>query len=182
MGVDAPARWHALASSQGWKSLSRSVKVAGVTAPYSFVALTLCFDAAQRVLLVQESRPDCRGKYYVPAARGQPGEDPLRISWRTTAEKTGLQVEPLGIIGVEHNPPIGQYPGQLRVFVVARPGGGRLKLTEDANSMRALWVPYTDIRDLKLRSDDFVPWLDDAVLGLQPMLPAVQWRTLGSPV
>ncbi len=148
---------------------------------YTFVALTICLDTSNRVLLVREARPDCRGKFYVPAGRGTPGEDPLRIAWRVTAEKTGLSIEPMGIMGIEHNPPVGQFPGQLRVIVRAQANGGALKLTEDQHSMGASWVPYDQVRELKLRSDDFVPWMDDAVLGQTPVMPAAFWRTIGAP-
>ncbi len=153
-----------------------------VPALYTFVALTFCVDAHKRVLLVQESKPNCRGRYYVPAGRGEPGEDPLRIAWRVTMEKTGVDVDPLGVIGVEHNPPIGPFPGQLRVLIVANAQAGLPKRTEDRHSMGALWVAHGDVRGLKLRTDDFLPWMDDLVAGQQPMLAAPYWRTLGTPV
>lgn len=101
----------------------------------------------------------------MPAGRAHPGEDPLATSLRTTLEKTGLRVEPVSVIGIEHNPPIAQYPGQLRVFVVARYVGGVLKMREDEHSIDASWIDYNDVRGLKLRSTDFLPWLDDVVLG-----------------
>ena len=151
-----------------------------VPSPYTFVSLTLCIDASQHVLLARESRPDCRGKYYVPAGRGQPGEDPIAIAHRTTLEKTGIIIEPTGIIGIEHNPPIGQYPGQIRTFLVARAMGGTLKVHEDEHSLDAVWMPYPVIKELKgLRNEDFLTWLDDAILG-QPCLPASSWRALGN--
>ena len=147
-------------------------------APYTFVSLTLCIDASQHLLMVRESRPDCRGKYYIPAGRGAPGEDPLAIARRTTLEKTGLLIEPYGVIGIEHNPPIGQYPGQLRTFVLAQAVGGALKTNEDESSLDAVWMPYAVIKELKgLRSNDFLTWLDDAMLG-QPYMPAASWRAL----
>lgn len=153
--------------------------LAVVPAPYTFVSLTLCIDSTQHLLMVRESRPDCRGKYYIPAGRGNPGEDPLAIAVRTTEEKTGIIVEAQGIIGIEHHPPIGQYPGQLRTFVLARGVGGKLKTREDEHSLDALWMPCEVIRELKgMRSEDFLPWLDDAMLG-QPYLPAASWRSQG---
>jgi len=161
------------------ESFAKLVQSGRVPALYSFVALTFCVDANNRVLLVQESKPDCRGRYYVPAGRGATGEDPLHVAWRVTAEKTGVNVDPIGIAGIEHNPPIGQYPGQLRVFVVATAVDGLPKRTEDRNSMGAVWVAHDEVRGLKLRSDDFLPWLDDLVAGDQPILPAAYWRTLG---
>lgn len=156
-------------------------KARGVASLYTFVALTICIDTSNRVLLARESRPDCRGQFYVPAGRGNPGEDPLRIAWRVTAEKTGMSIEPVGIMGIEHNPPVGQFPGQLRVFVRANTNGGLLKMTEDEHSMGASWVPFDQVRELKLRSDDFVPWMDDAVMGHAPVMPAAFWRAIGAP-
>lgn len=150
-------------------------------APYAFVSLTLCLDETQHVLMVRESRADCRGKFYVPAGRGNPGEDPLAIAWRTTLEKTGLSIEPVGILGIEHTPPFAQFPGSLRTIVLAKAVGGTLKTNEDEHSLDALWMPHQVLRELKqLRSDDFIPWLEDAVMGMQPYLPVASWRTLGS--
>lgn len=148
---------------------------------YTFVALTVCLDNANRVLVAREARPDCRGQFYLPAGRCLPGEDPLRTAWRVTTEKTGLSIEPLGIMGIEHNPPVGKFPGQLRVFVRAAASGGVLKMTEDEHSMAGAWVPYDQLRDLKLRSDDVVPWVDDAVLGHVPIMPIAFWRAIGVP-
>lgn len=150
-----------------------------MSALYSLVALTFCLDGQRRVLVVQESRPDCWGRYYIPAGRGATGEDPLRLACRVTLEKTGIHVEPLGVVGFEHNPPIGQYPGQLRVLVVAQAIGGTLKRVEDSHSLGAAWIAHDDVRGLKLRSDDFLPWLDDLMLGALPVLPATSWRALG---
>lgn len=163
------------------ESSSELVHASSVPALYSFVALTFCVDASNRVLLAQESKPECRGRYYVPAGRGVTGEDPLHIAWRVTREKTGVNVDPVGIAGIEHNPPIGQFPGQLRVFVVANAIDGIPKRTPDQHSMSAAWVAHEDVRGLKLRSDDFLPWLDDLVGDSQPILPAAFWRTLGAP-
>jgi len=152
----------------------------GVPALYSFISLTLCLDDSLHLLMVREARPDCRGKFYIPAGRGTPGEDPLAIAWRTTLEKTGLSIEPLGVLGVEHNAPVAQFPGQLRTIVLARSIGGTLKSKEDEHSMDALWLPSEVIREMKqLRSDDFLPWLEDAMLGA-PYLPAANWRAMGS--
>ena len=163
----------------GLESASQMRDGANVPAPYSFISLTICMDAAQHLLMVREARPDCRGKYYIPAGRGNPGEDPLAIAVRTTSEKTGLVVEPFGLIGIEHHPPIGQYPGQLRAFVLARALGGVLKTQEDEHSIEALWMPCAVVKELKgLRSGDFLTWFDDAMLG-QPYLPAAAWRARG---
>ena len=164
------------------ESWPRMVQACGVPSLYSFVALTFCVDAQQRVLMVQESRPDCRGRFYVPAGHGHSGEDPMHIAWRTCAEKTGLTVEPIGILGIEHNPPVGQFPGQLRVFVLASATDGMIKMKEDRHSMGAAWIPQQDVRGLKLRSEDFLTWMDDVVAGSPPILPAAFWRTLGAPV
>lgn len=151
-----------------------------VPALYSFISLTLCLDDSLHLLMVREARPDCRGKFYIPAGRGTPGEDPLAIAWRTTLEKTGLSIEALGVLGIEHTPPFAQYPGQVRTIVLARSIGGTLKAKEDEHSMDALWLPTEVIREMKqLRNNDFLPWLEDAMLGA-PYLPAASWRAMGT--
>lgn len=177
-GIDTMPR---ASSSARLETAFQSAKVGVVPALYSFIALTFCIDDQNRVLMVQESKPDCRGRYYIPAGRGDAGEDPLRVAWRVTREKAGVEVDPIGIVGIEHNPPIGQFPGQLRVFIVGQWVSGLPKREEDRHSMGAVWVPHADVRGLKLRSEDFLTWLDDLVSGAQPILPTAFWRTLGSP-
>ena len=143
------------------------------------VALAVAVGDASTVLLVQEARLDCRGTYYVPAGRSKQGEDPLQTAVRVTQQKTGLIVEADGVLGVEHSLPVGQFPGQLRVVVRVRVIGGQLRTKPDDHALDAMWVRLGDIPRLRLRSDDFLPWVQDESEGLLQALPVASWRAVG---
>lgn len=118
----------------------------------------------------------------MPAASMAPGEDPVALAQMITAEKSGLDVRIDGILGIEHHLPMGQYPGQIRVYLAATPVRGKLKSVSDHASMGAVWVESDKVKRLKLRLDDFVPWLDDWVLGQRQPLNASLWKTVGAGV
>lgn len=162
--------------------MSRCPTLRAVPGLYSLVSLTLCVDDSHQVLMVQESRADCRGLYYVPAASMAPGEDPVALAPKITAEKSGLDVRIDGILGIEHHLPMGQYPGQIRVYLAATPVRGKLKCINDNVSMGAIWVASNKVQQLKLRLDDFMPWLDDWVLGRRQPLDTSLWKMLGAGV
>lgn len=150
-----------------------------VAAPYNMVALAIAVAEENTVLMVQEARLDCRGTYYVPAGRSRAGEDPLQTAVRVTRQKTGLDVEATGVLGIEHSLPVGQFPGQLRVIVQVHVLGGQLRSKPDEHALDAMWVQLGDLKRLRLRSDDFMPWVRDKAAGMLQELPVSSWRAVG---
>ncbi|NXD72312.1 NUD18 phosphatase, partial [Eolophus roseicapillus] len=109
-----------------------------------------------RVLLVQEAKPECHGKWYLPAGRMEPGESIVAAMRREVKEETGLECEPITLLALEE-----RGPAWIRFAFLARPTGGTLKtLAEaDAESLQAAWWAG-DPRALPLRAPDILPLLD----------------------
>ncbi|NXW06954.1 NUD18 phosphatase, partial [Fregetta grallaria] len=108
------------------------------------------------VLLVQEAKPECRGKWYLPAGRMEPGESIVAAMRREVKEETGLECEPLTLLALEE-----RGPAWIRFAFLARPTGGTLKTLEeaDAESLQASWWAG-DPSALPLRAPDILPLLD----------------------
>ncbi|NWI54301.1 NUD18 phosphatase, partial [Calyptomena viridis] len=108
------------------------------------------------VLLVQEAKPECRGTWYLPAGRMEPGESIVAAARREVKEESGLECEPLTLLALEE-----RGPAWIRFAFLARPTGGTLKTLEeaDAESLQATWWSG-DPRALPLRSLDILPVLD----------------------
>ncbi|NXL53540.1 NUD18 phosphatase, partial [Podilymbus podiceps] len=107
------------------------------------------------VLLVQEAKPECRGRWYLPAGRMEPGESIVAAMRREVKEETGLECEPLTLLALEE-----RGPAWIRFAFLARPTGGTLKTLEeaDAESLQAAWWPG-DPCALPLRAPDILPLL-----------------------
>lgn len=71
------------------------------------------------VLLVQEAKAECRGTWYLPAGRMEPGESVVAALRREVKEETGLECEPLTLLALEE-----RGPAWLRFVFLARPTGG----------------------------------------------------------
>ncbi|NXJ89005.1 NUD18 phosphatase, partial [Corythaixoides concolor] len=108
------------------------------------------------VLLVQEAKPECRGKWYLPAGRMEPGESIVAAMRREVKEETGLECQPLTLLALEE-----RGPAWIRFAFLARPTGGTLKTLEeaDAESLQATWWAG-DPCALPLRAPDILPLLD----------------------
>lgn len=121
-----------------------------------YVVLAVLFDEEDRVLLVQEAKPECRGKWYLPAGRMEPGESIVAAMRREVKEETGLECDPLTLLVLEE-----RGPAWIRFAFLARPTGGTLKtLAEaDSESLQAAWWAG-DPRALPLRAPDILPLLD----------------------
>ncbi|NWR58847.1 NUD18 phosphatase, partial [Bucorvus abyssinicus] len=121
-----------------------------------YVVLAVLFDEEDRVLLVQEAKPQCRGLWYLPAGRMEPGESIAAAMRREVKEETGLECEALTLLALEE-----RGPAWIRFVFLARPTGGTLKTLEeaDAESLQATWWAG-DPRALPLRAPDILPLLD----------------------
>ncbi|NXX63271.1 NUD18 phosphatase, partial [Scopus umbretta] len=121
-----------------------------------YVVLAVLFNEEDRVLLVQEAKPECRGRWYLPAGRMEPGESIVAAMRREVKEETGLECEPLTLLALEE-----RGPAWIRFAFLARPTGGTLKTLEeaDAESLQAVWWAG-DPSVLPLRAPDILPLLD----------------------
>jgi 8-oxo-dGTP pyrophosphatase MutT (NUDIX family) len=109
------------------------------------------FDEQRRVLLQQASDD---GEWYVPGGAIDPGEEPADAIVREMLEETGLNIEPVRILGVAKSPNI-TYPNGHQVQYVAitflcRIVGGTLKISDD----ESLALRFFDTRDLPLLREE----------------------------
>uniref|UniRef100_A0A669QWR7 Nudix hydrolase 18 n=1 Tax=Phasianus colchicus TaxID=9054 RepID=A0A669QWR7_PHACC len=85
-----------------------------------YVVLAVLFNAEDAVLLVQESKPRCRGLWYLPAGRVEPHESLAAALRREVREEAGLQCEPLTLLALEERGPM-----WVRFVFLARHTGER---------------------------------------------------------
>ncbi|XP_035418613.1 8-oxo-dGDP phosphatase NUDT18 [Cygnus atratus] len=159
---DAAEELDAVLSGRGWDvgggydgtpQPGRPVRL-GSSACY--VVLAVLFNDEDGVLLVQEAKAGCRGTWYLPAGRMEPGESVVAALRREVKEETGLECEPLTLLALEE-----RGPAWLRFVFLARPTGGTLKTLEDADaeSLQARWWDGA-LSPLPLRAPDILPLLD----------------------
>lgn len=75
------------------------------------------------VLLVQEAKPECRGTWYLPAGRMEPGESIVAAMQREVKEETGLECEAVTLLALEE-----RGPSWIRFAFLARPTGASVPL------------------------------------------------------
>jgi len=114
----------------------------------------------KRILLTQEAKPECRGQWYLPAGRIDPGESLSTAACREVLEETGMVIEPKGIFAVDYQPFGNSTVPQLwlRYCIAGSVTGGTLKTVEDKESMSAAWFTeqefYALAKQKKLRALD----------------------------
>ncbi|XP_039723963.1 8-oxo-dGDP phosphatase NUDT18 [Pteropus medius] len=117
-----------------------------------YVVLAVCLNEQDEVLLIQEAKRECHGSWYLPAGRMEPGETIVEALQREVKEEAGLHCEPLTLLSVEE-----RGPSWIRFVFLARPTGGVLKTSKeaDAESLQAGWYPRTSL-PTPLRAHDIL--------------------------
>lgn len=115
-----------------------------------------------RYALVEERESAEETSWYLPAGGVHHGEDFAAAAIRETREESGLDVELLGILGMDQRISLDGSATKIRVVFLARPVGGSLKQQEDAESVRAKWFEPAEIAGLRLRSPEVTDWVDAA--------------------
>ncbi|KAI6171569.1 Nudix hydrolase domain-containing protein [Aphelenchoides bicaudatus] len=117
-------------------------------------------DGKVEMLLMQEAKKKCRGKWYIPAGHVEPGETIEEAVKRELQEETGFegQVEHLLSIEVKGS-------GWYRMSYFCEIAGGQLKTEPDQESLSAEWFDVDDIRGgrVNLRSSDFFKIVNEAL-------------------
>lgn len=70
------------------------------------------------MLLIQEAKRECRGAWYLPAGRMEPGESIVDALQREVKEEAGLLCQPLTLLAVEE-----RGPAWIRFAFLAQPTG-----------------------------------------------------------
>lgn len=110
------------------------------------VAFVLVNDS-EEVLMIQEARESCRGKWYLPAGRIEEGETIEQAAQREVLEETGLVVEITTLLTVET-----AGGSWYRFVVTGNVVGGELKTVADSESLQAQWIANAE--EMPLRSQD----------------------------
>ncbi|XP_032681007.1 8-oxo-dGDP phosphatase NUDT18 isoform X1 [Odontomachus brunneus] len=154
--TDDTCNVHVLASDTvGAKSgqLTSHIPICLKTVTY-IVAAVVINDQGE-MLMMQEAKASCSGKWYLPAGRVEQNEDLFSAVKREVLEETGLVLAPTTLILVEC-----ANGTWFRFVFTGDIIGGTLKTPDQANeeSLQACWV--RNINDLPLRSNDIIYLLD----------------------
>jgi len=112
------------------------------------------------LLLIQEAKKSCRGKWYLPAGRMESGETPEAATRREMLEESGFEVHVEHFLAVEL-----QGISWIRFAFTCSITGGQLKTVADQESLCAQWYPVDDVLKGKLdtRANDFFPLVEKAI-------------------
>uniref|UniRef100_A0A1I8AHN9 Nudix hydrolase domain-containing protein n=1 Tax=Steinernema glaseri TaxID=37863 RepID=A0A1I8AHN9_9BILA len=112
------------------------------------------------VLLVQEAKKSCRGKWYLPAGRVEPGETIEHAVRRELREESGFSCSADELICVQV-----KGSGWYRFVYSCSITEGALKTEPDEESLAAAWYSIEQLRkkEVQLRSSDVLRIIDEAV-------------------
>ncbi|KAL9703640.1 hypothetical protein quinque_007158 [Culex quinquefasciatus] len=124
---------NAATEAQGVKPLASSDYVPVVGKSVTYVVACIIVNDKNEVLMMQEAKESCAGKWYLPAGRMEPGETIMEAGAREVLEETGLKVDITTLLGVE-------------------------SAGADQESIQAKWID--NLNELNLRANDILPIID----------------------
>ncbi|XP_013398678.1 8-oxo-dGDP phosphatase NUDT18-like [Lingula anatina] len=119
-----------------------------------YIVCGLLINDQNEVLMMQEAKESCRGKWYLPAGRLETNETLKEGAKREVLEETGLEFEPQTLLSVET-----QCGTWYRFTFTGKVTGGKLKTLkeQDAESLQAKWYSVESIKEeLPLRLKDIL--------------------------
>lgn len=121
----------------------------------TYIVAAVVINDQNEILMMQEAKASCSGKWYLPAGRVERNENLVDAVKREVLEETGLIIEPKTLILVEC-----ASGSWFRFVFIGDISGGNIKTSEQANeeSLQARWVH--NIEDLPLRSNDIIPLIE----------------------
>lgn len=123
----------------------------------TYVVACVIINDSDEVLMMQEAKKSCAGKWYLPAGRMEKGETITQAAVREVLEETGLTCEPTTLLVVE------TAGGTWYRFVfTAEVISGEIKTPAkaDKESLQAKWI--SNLQEISLRANDIVPLIDKA--------------------
>ncbi|XP_077079369.1 8-oxo-dGDP phosphatase NUDT18 [Siphateles boraxobius] len=135
--------------------LAPEVKPVTLRKNVCYIVSAVIFNSKEEVLLVQEAKRDCYGRWYLPAGRMEERESIVEALQREVKEEAGIDCQPITLLLVQE-----QGPQWVRFTFLAEETGGSLKTTAEANaeSLQAQW--WDRESPLPLRARDILPLID----------------------
>lgn len=125
----------------------------------TYVVACVIINDSNEVLMMQEAKESCAGKWYLPAGRMEKGETVVEATKREVLEETGLICDLRTLLSVETA--AGMW---YRFVLTGSVVGGELKTPSkaDKESLQAKWI--SDLQEISLRSNDILHLIERAKL------------------
>uniref|UniRef100_T1H691 Nudix hydrolase domain-containing protein n=1 Tax=Megaselia scalaris TaxID=36166 RepID=T1H691_MEGSC len=142
---------NAATEAQGIQPSTSSDYVPVIGKSVTYVVVCVLINDQNEVLMMQESKPSCAGKWYLPAGRMESGEHICEAAAREVLEETGIETEMTTLLGIE-----AAGGSWFRFILTGKVLGGTLKTPDQADreSMQAKWIG--DLNELTLRANDII--------------------------
>ncbi|TTM20210.1 8-oxo-dGDP phosphatase NUDT18 [Bagarius yarrelli] len=143
-----------------------------------YIVSAVIFNPEGKVLMVQEAKRECYGRWYLPAGRMEEGESIHEALRREVKEEAGFECEPITMLLVQE-----QGRQWIRFAFLAEVTGGSLKTPSkaDSESLQAQW--WDREPPLPLRSRDILCLIEAGVRYRQnPWFPVSHPVNLPCPV
>jgi len=134
----------------------------------TYIVCTVLVNDNNEILMVQEAKHPCRGKWYLPAGRMELNETVEAAAQREVLEESGLTYNPTTLVYIE-----AMRYHWLRFTLTGTVTGGKLKALDlnDKDSLQAQWFDMATIKStLTVRAHDIFPLIHEILR-----------RRLGSP-
>ncbi|KAK9884423.1 hypothetical protein WA026_007270 [Henosepilachna vigintioctopunctata] len=123
----------------------------------TYIVAVLVVNDKNEILMIQEAKESCAGKWYLPAGRVDKNETLHDAAVREVLEETGLVVECTTLLKVECASGL-----WIRFSFVGHVIGGTLKTSNQADkeSLQAKWIE--NLNEVILRANDILPLIERA--------------------
>lgn len=151
------AEQNAAMEAQGVEPTVQSEYQPVLGANVTYVVAAVLVNDQHEVLMIQEAKESCAGKWYLPAGRMEKGESICAAAKREVLEETGLEMVCTTLLMVEC-----AGGSWVRFILTGNVVGGELKTPAQADqeSLQAKWV--ANLNELSLRSNDILPLIGRA--------------------
>ncbi|CAK1555116.1 unnamed protein product [Leptosia nina] len=136
----------------------------------TYVVACVILNEKNEILMMQEAKESCAGKWYLPAGRMEKDETIVQAATREVLEETGLNCKPETLLVVE------TAGGTWYRFVLTgKVTGGELKTPAkaDSESLQAKWIANLD--EISLRANDILHLIERAKMYKQSR-PGDSWH------
>ncbi|XP_023012762.2 8-oxo-dGDP phosphatase NUDT18 [Leptinotarsa decemlineata] len=122
-----------------------------------YIVACVILNEHDEVLMMQEAKKSCSGKWYLPAGHMEKGENITTACEREVLEETGMKIECTTLLMVET-----ARGNWMRFVLTGKVVGGNLKTPAEADkeSLQAKWVK--NVNELDLRASDITHLIDRA--------------------